>query len=140
VESGERPFGEEVLRTIDGRLERLEREAQAGSVFAAEARDELRITRVAYGQQIELTRQVIERNAQAFDRHARAVDSHARAVDNSATAIASWEGTQAEIAASMTAAMAAMVTAMNELREEVRAQTRAIFRMLDRLGDDPTPA
>jgi len=90
---------------MDERLARLEKEARAGSDFAAEARDELKITRLAWGKQIDLTREAIVSNSRILARaEERALTRHGEAME-----------------------------ALREMREEIRAQTRAIWDVIDRM-------
>ncbi len=93
---------------FDERLARLEREARAGSDFAAEARDELRAARLAYGQQLELTREVIVRNGELFTLSAEA-----------------WNRAEQK--------HEAIMQRLTEMGEEIRTQTKAIWKVIDRM-------
>ena len=56
IEESER----DILRRIDGRLERIDRRIEEGADYLTELRTEVEITRISYEHQLELTRKLVE--------------------------------------------------------------------------------
>jgi hypothetical protein len=56
IEESER----DILRRIDGRLERIDRRIAEGADYLTELRTEVEITRISYEHQLELTRRLVE--------------------------------------------------------------------------------
>lgn len=66
---------EEILKRIDARMKR-------GDELMAEVRNEHRLNRMAYEQQLDLTRTVVQRNAEAFQGLMAAIDRFSDRIDS----------------------------------------------------------